>query len=61
MRVDLSIDVERSIAHAVTDEFLRENVGLVLSCISQGKAKGVAMHPGMTLEWKVTTDEDAFV
>jgi hypothetical protein len=34
---------------------------MVLSCISQGKAKGVAMHPGMTLEWKVTTDEDAFV
>jgi hypothetical protein len=61
MRVDLSIDVERSIAHAVTDEFLRENVSLVLSCISQGKAKGVAMHPGMTLEWTVTTDEDAFV
>jgi hypothetical protein len=61
MRVDLSIDVERSIAHVVTDEFLRENIGLVLSCISQGNRKGVALHPGMTLEWTVTTDEDAFV
>jgi hypothetical protein len=60
MRIDLSIDVADSIAHVVTDEFLRENVNMTLSCISQGHANGVAMHPGMTLEWKVTTSEDAF-
>jgi hypothetical protein len=61
MRIDLGIDVERAIAHLVTDEFLRENVHMVLSCISQGKRKGIAMHPGMTIDWTVTTDEDAFV
>jgi hypothetical protein len=61
MRIDLSLDVADAIAHAVTNDFLRENVNMVLSCISQGKAKGVAMHPGMTLEWSVTTSEDAFV
>jgi hypothetical protein len=58
MRIDLSIDVERAIAHVVTEEFLRENVNLVRSCITQGHAKGTALHPGMSIDWTLTRDED---
>jgi hypothetical protein len=61
MRLDISIDVEQSIAHVVTEEFLRENVNMVLSCMMQGNAKGVALHPGMSIDWNLTRDEDAFV
>jgi hypothetical protein len=54
MRVDLSIDTNST-------ELLAEPIALVLSCIAQGESNGVSMHPGMTIEWTVTTDEDAFV
>jgi hypothetical protein len=61
MRIDLSIDVERSIVDSVTSGYLNECVLMALSCLSQGNPKGVGMHPGMTIEWSLTRDEDAFV
>lgn len=58
MKIDLSLDVERSIAHALSVDMLREDINLVISAISQGHAKGTALHPGLTIDWKVTRDED---
>lgn len=60
MRIDFSIDVTPSVVDAVTTRDLGEAVMMALSCAGENP-KGVAMHPGMTLEWTVTRDEDAFV
>ncbi|MEK1929844.1 MAG: hypothetical protein AAAC47_08645 [Pararhizobium sp.] len=60
MRIDLMVDVERSIMDTVTMGDLKEAVMLSLSCLLQGNAKGVGLHPGMTIEWKVTRDDDEF-
>ena len=58
MRIDFSIDVERSIADKVTRGYLNECVLMALSCLADGHAKGQGLHPGMTIEWSVTRDED---
>jgi hypothetical protein len=60
MRVDISIDVNSAVAGEVTSEYLDECVLLALSCMSRGNPKGVGMHPGITIEWELTGDEDAF-
>lgn len=61
MRIDFSIDVERSVVPAISSGYLNECVLMALSCLAQGNPKGVGLHPGMTIEWSVTRDEDAFV
>ena len=61
MRIDFSIDVDRSIAPVVTEEFLRENVNMVISCITQGNAKGTALHPGMSIDWTLTRDDEEVI
>ncbi len=58
MKIDLCIDVDRNIAGGVTRDHLNECVLMALSCLAQGKSKGIGMHPGMTIEWNVTRDED---
>jgi hypothetical protein len=60
MRIDFSIDVAASVMDAVTNQHLAESMMLALSCMGD-HPKGVALHPGMTIEWNVTRDEDAFV
>lgn len=60
MRIDFSIDVERSVMGAVQTRDLMEAMMMALSCSAENP-KGVALHPGMTMEWAVTRDEDAFV
>lgn len=59
MRIDFSIDVAESVMAAVTTRDLSEAVMMALSCSAENP-KGVALHPGLTLEWSVTREEDAF-
>lgn len=58
MKIDFSIDVDRTVAPTVSGGYLNECVLMALSCLSQGHMKGMGMHPGMTIEWSVTRDED---
>ena len=58
MRIDFSIDVNRAVAPTVTSDFLNEALRLAVSAVAQGHAKGVGLHPGVTVEWTLTTDED---
>ncbi len=58
MKVNVTIDVDRNVAIAMTDKYLNECMALAFSCMSQGNAKGVALHPGMSIEWSVLCDED---
>ncbi len=58
MKIDFTIDVDRSVAGNMTKAYLDECVLMALSCLAQGKSKGIGMHPGMTIEWNVMRDED---
>jgi len=58
MKINFSIDVERSIADTVTERYLNECMAMAVSCMTQGHGKGIGMHPGMTIEWDVVRDED---
>lgn len=58
MRIDLSVEMDRAVVPAVDIDTLKEYATLALSCMLQGKTKGVAMHPGVTLEWKLTPSDE---
>ena len=58
MKVNFTIDVDRTVASEVNSAYLNECMAMAVSCISQGHEKGIGMHPGMTIEWSVIRDED---
>lgn len=60
MHIDFAINFDAAAAD-VDAKTLTERVMLAMSCLSQGEREGTAFHPGMTIGWKLTRDEDAFV
>lgn len=60
MHIDFAINFNEANAN-VDARVLTERVMLAMSCLSQGEKEGTAFHPGMTIGWKLTRDEDAFV
>jgi hypothetical protein len=59
MRIDISFDVDRATAAALTTDYMKECLALAVSAIADGHAKGTGLHPGITVEWEVIRDEDA--
>ena len=60
MHIDFAINFNAAVTDVDT-RTLTERVMLAMSCLSQGEREGTALHPGMTIAWKLTRDEDAFV
>lgn len=60
MHIDFAINFDAAAAD-VDAKLLTERVMLAMSCLSQGEKEGVSLHPGMTIAWTLTRDEDAFV